>query len=297
VTLSIDDLVGVHFATSAMHAARVTLSRMTESEKAFIREARTFLENPSLLIRLANQVGKPLDKGLKMLPQAAQEKVQAAVKLALQKGLTTVTKTIPAGVVSQTGTPFREMQITDASETSKKQGLLHSAASFATGVAGGFFGVASLPIELPLSTAIMLRSIVSTANDFGMDINQPEVQLECLYVLSLGSSKSSEDDALDSAYWTSRVAFMDLIRQASREIEKSSAPYLVRFLASVAARFEIVVSEKALAELVPVIGALGGGVINTAFTNHFNDCARYHFGLRALEKKYGQDLVQGAYRA
>ncbi|RYZ65421.1 MAG: hypothetical protein EOP05_20630 [Proteobacteria bacterium] len=224
---------------------------MTEQEKQFVIDARTFLENPSLLIRLANQVGKPLDRGLKMLPAAAQDKIQLAVKASLQKGLTVVTKTVPAA----SGASGSSNGVQSASAASQKQGRLHSLATFATGAAGGFFGMASLPIELPLSTAIMLRSIVSTANEFGLNINDPEVQLECLYVLSLGSSKSTADDALDSAYWTSRLAFMDLIRQASREIGKSSAPFLVKFLAAIAARFELVVSEKVLAEAVPVLGA------------------------------------------
>lgn len=261
---------------------------MTDSEKQFVLDARTFLENPSLLIRLANQVGKPLDKGLKMLPAAAQDKIQSAVKASLTKGLSVVTKTVPVTSVSS---------ITEASAASKLQGKFHSAATFATGAVGGFFGMASLPIELPLSTAIMLRSIVSTANEFGLDIQDPEIQLECLYVLSLGSAESTSDDALDSAYWTSRLAFMDLIRQASREIGKSSAPFLVKFLAAIAARFELVVSEKVLAEAVPVLGALGGGVINASFSNHFNDCARYHFGLRALEKKYDEATVQQHYKS
>jgi hypothetical protein len=143
----------------------------------------------------------------------------------------------------------------------------------------------------------MLRSIVATAAEFGFDTRDPQVQLECLYVLSLGSPNSMADDSLKSAYWTSRIAFLDLIRNASKELGRTSAPFLVKFLARVASRFELVVSEKVVAEAMPVIGAVGGGVINTAFTNHFNDCARYHFGLRALEKKYGEAEVQTLYHA
>ncbi|RYG53991.1 EcsC family protein, partial [bacterium] len=112
----------------------------------------------------------------------------------------------------------------------------------------------------------------------------------------LGGVKAVEGDTMDSAYWTSRLAFTDLIRHAARDLGKGTAPFLVRFLTQVAARFEIVVSQKVLAEIVPVVGAIGGGFINAAFTDHFNSAARYHFGLRALEKKFGEEAVKMAYR-
>jgi hypothetical protein len=264
---------------------------MTKEEREFLNQAQAFLENPSLLLRMANAVGKPLDRGLKVLPAGVREKIQDAVQTSLKKGLEVVTKSIPAAPSGGSRADVGESNL-----NARKKGALHSLATFGTGAVGGFFGVAGLPIELPLTTGIMLRSIASIANDFGFDVGDREIQLECLYVLSLGGVKAVEGDTMDSAYWTSRLAFTDLIRHAARDLGKGTAPFLVRFLAQVAARFEIVVSEKVLAELVPVIGAVGGGFINAAFTDHFNSAARFHFGLRVLEKKYGEDVVKAAYR-
>lgn len=245
---------------------------MTPEEQKFVEEARQFLDNPSFLIRAAAAAGKPLDHALKLVPAAARERVQKSVQAALERGLDVITKTIPK----------RTNRFELAAKTAKTQGLLHSAATFGTGAFAGFFGAATLPVELPLTTAIMLRSIAQTAAEFGHDIRSRETQLECLYVLSLGAKGPGE-----SAYWSSRLAFTDLIRQA---ILRES--FVGRFLAQVATRFEIVVAEKAAAELVPIVGAIGGGAINAAFTEHFNTAARYHFGLRALEKKYGEDVVR-----
>lgn len=261
------------------------MSEVSPTERDFIRDARLFLENPSFLLRATKFVGKPLEGGLRMLPSAVRSRIDGAVRVSLEKGLVFVTKTVK---------PTR-YSFAEAETVSHVNGWFHTAASFGTGALGGFFGVASLPVELPVTTAIMLRSIVSTAQDFGMDLSVPETQLECLYVLSLGSAEETSPGAYGSAYWTSRLAFTDLIRHAARELEKTTAPFLVRFLAQVASRFELVVSEKALAELVPVVGAIGGGVINAAFCEHFNAAARYHFGLRALERKYGQDVVRASY--
>jgi hypothetical protein len=84
--------------------------------------------------------------------------------------------------------------------------------------------------------------------------------------------------------------------QLARDLAQGASPALVRLVAEVAKRFNIVVSQKLLAQAVPAIGAAGGALVNVAFNAHFDRVARYHFGIRALERKYGQDLVQSAYQ-
>ena len=66
---------------------------------------------------------------------------------------------------------------------------------------------------------------------------------------------------------------------------------LVRLITQVASRFRLVVSQKAAAQTIPVIGALGGAAVNYAFIDHFQSVARGHFTVRRLERKYGKDLV------
>ena len=61
---------------------------------------------------------------------------------------------------------------------------------------------------------------------------------------------------------------------------RESAPALVRFLAQIASRFGIVVSQKVMAQAVAVVGALGGAAVNLAFIEHFRDLARGHFTVR-----------------
>ncbi len=270
-------------------------------EEIFIRNASQFLDRPSFLVRLANSVGKPIELAVRYLPVKQQNAVHKATESALKKGLLLVTKTVDASPA-----PVRSFE--KSMSRSRKLGLLHSAASFGLGAAGGLFGIFSLPIELPLTTAVILRSIASIAGEFGMDLNDPQTQLECLYILSLGSPHTTADDAFASAYWSSRAAFATLTNEAAsflahkssaeiaRAIEHKTAPVLVKFIAQVASRFEIVVSEKILAEALPIIGAIGGGAVNAAFTDYFSDAARFHFGLRALENKHGQAVVQKIYK-
>jgi hypothetical protein len=63
----------------------------------------------------------------------------------------------------------------------------------------------------------------------------------------------------------------------------------------IASRFGIAVQEKAAAQMVPVIGALGGAFVNTVFMQHFQETAHAHFLLRRMERKYGMDLIQQEY--
>jgi hypothetical protein len=66
-------------------------------------------------------------------------------------------------------------------------------------------------------------------------------------------------------------------------------------VSALASRFGVVVTQKAMAQTIPVIGAIGGGLVNTIFISHFQDMARGHFAIRALERKYGAEIIQDAY--
>jgi hypothetical protein len=121
-------------------------------------------------------------------------------------------------------------------------------------------------------------------------------------VFSLGGP-SEADDGSESGYYAARIALSKAIAEASawmarkHGIGKQSAPAIVRLVAMIAARFNVQVSQKAAAMMVPVVGAAGGAVINTLFIRHFQDMARGHFTVRRLERAYGQDKVRDAYRA
>ncbi|MEK6554310.1 MAG: EcsC family protein, partial [Bdellovibrionota bacterium] len=68
-----------------------------------------------------------------------------------------------------------------------------------------------------------------------------------------------------------------------------------QLMARIAAEFKIVVTEKMILESLPVVGAIGGAVINAAFSNYFNKAAHYHFGIKTLERRYGAEQVSAAY--
>jgi hypothetical protein len=87
---------------------------------------------------------------------------------------------------------------------------------------------------------------------------------------------------------------------AERGVVGEGAPILVRFIAQIASRFGVVVTQKAAAQAVPVIGALGGAAVNYAFIDHFQEVARAHFvGARhhqKFRKQAYKHQIPGVYR-
>ena len=274
---------------------QITTAQLSPDERRFLNEAARFLEHPSFLTRLASLVGKPAEAMLAILPDAAEKLIAEATQRAMLRGIEWVCQTIPGR--SPASKPARPL----ASFLSKHA---HTAVTALSGAGGGFFGLTGLPVEMPVTTLVMLRSIASIAAELGADLNDPRTRLECLAVLSLGSPADKE---MQSTYLTTRLSTSMAVRQAanflakttgeelSEAIAKGTAPILVRLIEAVGTRFQVVVTEKVAAQAVPVLGAAMGALVNASFTDYFNRIARYHFGIVALERRHGQALVDAAY--
>jgi hypothetical protein len=145
----------------------------------------------------------------------------------------------------------------------------------------------------------MLRSIADIARSEGEDLRAAESKLACLEVFALGG-RSSTGNATESGYFAVRTALATAVSEAAqyiseRGLAKEGAPVIARLIAQIASRFGVIVSEKAAAQAVPALGALGGALVNLAFIGHFQDMARGHFTIRRLERTYGKEVVRNAY--
>jgi hypothetical protein len=255
---------------------------LTDTDLADLRQAKLLLENPSLAARLTHLIGTPLEKGLAMLPKGAHELIAKATHKALETalGLSLVTM--------------------DKQNKQASNGL-HKTFAGLSGAAGGAFGLPALAVELPISTSIILRSIADIARSEGEDIASPATQLACLEVFALGGS-GQHDNAVESGYFAVRAALAKTLSEATQymaatSLAQQTAPPLVRMVSQVAARFGIPVTQKAIAQSLPVVGAAGGALINTLFIDHFQNMSRGHFVVRRLERKYGENTVKQAYLA
>ncbi len=269
----------------------------TDQNQEDLKNAINLLENPGFIIKLTNFIGKPVEYGIGSLSEGMQQAIGNASSSALNAALKGA------------------LLLMSETETQESSDLLHKLMVGTTGMVGGFVGLAALPVELPATTVLMMRSIADIARSEGEDIRSPETALNCVSVFALGSDRSTSDDNSEIAYYAVRAALSKYVGDAvahlasknagqavasivSRSTEQAaSAPVLIKLITTIAARFNIVVSEKVLAQSIPVIGAIGGATVNTLFMNHYQNMARGHFIVRRLGRLPGVEGVRQRYAA
>lgn len=257
------------------------LDRMEKRDSNDLKMAVNLLEKPGLSIRLINLLGYPIEGIVQTLPrrigQAIGNTATKAVGAAFYAALSTMNK-------KKHSRPFR---------------WTHRVMVFVSGAVGGFFGLPGLIVELPISTGLMLRSIADIARSEGEELSSIDTHLACITVFALGG-RSRKDNAADTTYYVVRAAVTRTLSEAAefitqRGMMEEGAPIVIRVMANLASRFGVIVTDKIAAEMVPILGALGGASINLLFINHFQATARGHFIVRRLERKYGGEFVKKEY--
>ena len=247
-----------------------------------LAEARRLLENTSLVVRLSDYVGSPIENGLRRLPESWRARLGTLTQEALARAMNAAARTLDDG--PRAASP-----------------RLHKLLGSVSGGAGGAFGLAGLSVEIPLSTVLIMRAILDIARSEGEDVRDPATRIAALEVFALGGN-TGRDDAAESGYYAVRALLAQTVSEAVRHLSRQGlaqegAPALVRLLAMVAARYKVQLTQKAAGMLVPGIGAAAGATINLLFMNHFQAVSRGHFTIRRLERRYGTVVVRHAYHA
>ncbi len=255
---------------------------ISENDIAALEWANRHMEHPSLAARLSSVIGTPIDIAIKLIPPPLYRRIRSAADNAVGQVLKVALSSLRHD------------------DEKDPQNGLYRALAGGTGAVGGLFGVYGLPIELAISTTLMLRSIAEIARSEGEHLGSTDTRLACLEVFALGGHSES-DDATETGYYSLKLALALPVTQASRHIAlhgvNSGGPMVARLASLVASRFSVAVSQKTAAQLVPVIGAATGAVINVAFMNHFQEMARGHFIVRRLERKYGPKIIHDSYES
>src|SRR5580698_2623981 len=255
---------------------------LSVSDHEILRRAVRNLENQDFAAQLADYAGKPIERVMRLLPKAASRRINSAVERAILRCLNVAISSI-------------ELQ----SKTPPAQRASSILAAISGGVSG-FFGFAALPIELPVTTTLMLRAIADIARHQGEDLSTLQARLACVEVFALGAPRSGR--RTDIGYYASRALLGRLSADAAallleRSAANLSAPVVGSLVTEVATRFGVVVSERSAASALPVLGAVGGATVNMLFMNHFQRVAHGHFVIRRLERQYGPAVVRKLYAA
>lgn len=259
-----------------------------------IKKAKLAMEDIGTIMKGLNKFGSKLESGINQIPPKQQDWLQKQVNHSLMYVVKSNLFTM------QSGKAFK-----------KPSDKTYKALVTSTGAASGMLGSASIvgtiifASELIISTKFMMRSILDIARSNGEDLQSLDTQMACMQVFALGGN-SKDDDGLETFYYSMRIALSSAAKGASSFVAKNgiqnlnklllaSSNPLIKLVGIIAARFSIQVSEKFIAQSLPVLGALGGGTINFVFINHFQTMAKAHFTIRRLERKYGESLVMKTY--
>jgi hypothetical protein len=150
-------------------------------------------------------------------------------------------------------------------------------AHLATAMSGAVSGAAGLLGAVPdaaLTTLLIMRQIAAIAQAEGEHLAEEDTRRACLEVFALDAGGG------EGGYWSARVLL-------------SGAP-LAAVLTQSARIWGAELAEKLAAQAVPLAGAAGGMLVNTAFLAHYRRLARAHFTVRRLERSYGAAAVRAA---
>ncbi len=286
---------------------------------SFELEAREPFSTREIACRDAGFSADDRDALLRAVGELERHSWAARLAALLRKDSGMIRWPIPANVsqmASRAAGPALEASLKVALRSLAKSPLrdrrgFHKGIAALAGGAGGAFGLSSFLVELPFTTTIMMRAIADIARNEGEDLGSPDTALACLAVFGLGGGRTTgaatglqtglQDEAiLDTGYFAIRALLASTLGDAARfylgrGATTEAASFFSRYIASIAARFGVAVSQKLAAQAIPVIGAAAGAAINYTFVEHFQTVAHGHFTILRLERRYGAALVRAEY--
>lgn len=277
-----------------MPSKEIAIQNLLPKDIEAIQVAKNNMENIGAFMKALNKVGGKLESSIEMIPSRTQDKLKKNLHKLLMG-------TVKVNIIS--------MQKNKAYK--KPSEKTYKALVTSTGAISGVFGsttgvgTAIFVAELGFSTKFMMRSIIDIARSHGENIQELDTQLACMQVFALGGS-SKDDDGAETSYYSTRVALSSFVKGASNYVTKNglqsfskalltSANPISKLIGAITAKFFTQVSEKFIAQALPIAGAIGGGGVNLIFINHFQKIAEAHFTIRRLEREYGEKLVREIY--
>ena len=242
-------------------------SGFAPEELAELREiVSQYRYSKGFIVNLSSIVGKKAESWIEKVPNDWQAKLDGLIETALH---------ISYDLALQTQADESQSLVNSALAWAQGE-RWHSVAGAVSGALGGLGGISTTLAEIPVTTTLALRSIQQVAASYGEDTSKEEIRAQCIAVLSLGGP-IEEDDETEAALFATRLA-----------VNHATVAQAIKI---VLPRFGIVVSEKVLAQAVPIIGAVAGATINSVFVNYYQTMAHVHFRLRKLEVSNDADQV------
>ncbi|OYV53933.1 MAG: hypothetical protein B7Z78_00865 [Rhodospirillales bacterium 20-60-12] len=235
---------------------------LSPADRAVLGEAAVkLLDARNVIVRIAESLGDLTSKMGGGAAQFLDDKFGIDVAGKIQE----VTQTLLSHFMTGALTGM------DAEGAGDRWGWLHKSIVMLSGATSGFVGLPGLLWDLPITTGNILRSVADISRAYpGENIDSEDTRRACIEIFAMGSPLADDDEA-DIGYWAARAS----LSHASVEF----------FIKTAAARFGVVISEKILAQAIPVAGAAAGAALNYAFMDYYQEMARIHFMIRGVERR------------
>jgi len=163
----------------------------------------------------------------------------------------------------------------------------------ATMIASSYGFPASDPVNIPHVLAAMAPT--------HMDSDEGFVVMKAAAVAELRAAgefmrRVTAKTAVEAGRAAATQASKKAIERGLEEVMSKNTPRLLKFVQAVATRLGIVLTEKELATLVPVAGAVMNGGLNMAFHHVGHMMAKDYFREQILVDRYGADVVHDGIR-
>lgn len=252
----------------ADHDSGNAFAAFAESELAELMKIAAIHEDAGGgLLALAAKAGEKADQVIDWLPDNFEDKLQGVVDLALRQSYAIAFAT------------HRRRRTKRARPVRNRERFYRFAAGVA-GAVGGAGGIATTLADLAITTTLILRSIQDIAASYGEDLNDADVRAHCIAVFGTGGPLS-DDDSLDTGLWAGRIA-----------LSHQSVSATIR---AVLPQFGKSLSEGVLKRAAPLVGAVAGAAINSAFMRYYQQMAHVNFRLRRLSRRHTPKAVLAAF--
>jgi hypothetical protein len=197
---------------------------------------------------------------------------------------------------------LKEMDIVaDTFEVSN--GFFVTAEGFAMGVlttlSAGLLIPATVAADVTASMTLMSRHVSQIAASYGYSPVDP-MNIPHILAAMVPTSSSSDEGFLS----VKSVAFAEvraatkfaegLIGELTSDIVEKSCPQLIKLIQKVTEQLGVVVTQKELGMIVPIVGGVINGGLNLAFQQMNHTSAKEYFRKQYLFNKYGEEVVNNA---
>ncbi|HCQ84135.1 MAG TPA: peptidase, partial [Verrucomicrobiales bacterium] len=217
-----------------VNPSQIQIPQLSDQELCDLRQARLLLEQPTLVMRMTQHLGRPVERVMEAMPRIIRATIETSSVVALRQATRVATWTL------------NKKQVRPSSEG------FHQVALLVSGGMGGTLGLATLIWELPLSTTLMLRSIADIARSEGHSLRSPETLTSCLEVFAMEGGAESHPEHTHH-YWAVRLALAKAVSEATvalagAQAAKGATIAFTRLISVVAARFGLILSQQAAAK-------------------------------------------------